>query len=126
MKTSGLLGILFLAIAVGGLVATNPTADAYELYALEQADEYVTDEVCNSLPQGLDSLLGDQCAEVTATLEPTLEAVIRDRTQRLNLGIASIYRTSLGIPEVSMLPRYEIETIGILGRFITYRAVQVE
>ncbi|MBE7379783.1 MAG: DUF4359 domain-containing protein [Leptolyngbya sp. SIO1E4] len=121
-----LLSVLLLAIATGGLVVTNPDLDAYEQYASRQAEQYLTEEICTELPKEVNDLLGGQCVEVVQTLQPNVERLIRDRTERLNLGVASIYRTSLGIPELAMLPRYEIETIGILGRFITYRATQVQ
>ena len=126
MKTSALIGILFLAIVTGGLVATNPDPEAYELYAREQAEIFVNEEVCDELPEGLGDLLSGQCPELIQALEPTVEALIRDRTKRLNLGVASIYRTSFGFQELPMLPRYEVETVGILGRFITYRAAQIQ
>ncbi|MEM9004210.1 MAG: DUF4359 domain-containing protein [Cyanobacteria bacterium P01_F01_bin.86] len=128
MKTSALISILLLAIMTGALVATNPAPEAYELYARKQAETYVNQEVCDELdlPEGLGDLLAGQCAEVVQALEPTVQGFIRDRTQRLNLGIASIYRTSFGLSELPMLPRYEVETIGIFGKFITYRATQVQ
>ncbi|NER79913.1 MAG: DUF4359 domain-containing protein [Leptolyngbya sp. SIO1D8] len=108
------------------MVVTNPTLDAYELYASEQAERYLNEEVCSELPDELNELIGGQCTEIVQTLQPNVQALIRDRTTRLNLGVASIYRTTLGIPELVMLPRYEIETVGILGKFITYRATQVQ
>ena len=69
-------------------------------------------------------LLVDQCAELVETLQPQLDSLIRDRTNRLNLGVASLYQTSFGIPELPMLPEYKVETLGILRRFFTYRASQ--
>ena len=126
MKTSALIGIFFLAIVTGGLVATNPDPEDYELYASEQAEQYVNEEACEELSEGLGDLLSGQCAEIMQALEPTVQTFIRDRTSRLNLGVASIYRTTFGIPELPMLPRYEVETVGIFGQFITYRATQIQ
>ncbi|MGF1524966.1 MAG: DUF4359 domain-containing protein [Leptolyngbyaceae cyanobacterium] len=127
MKTSALIGLLLLAIVTGGLVLTNPQPDAYELYAQEQAEQYLSNEVCNDLLEGLDELFsGAQCGELVQTFEPTIQALIRERTQRLNLGVASIYRTTFGIAELPMLPSYQVETVGIFGKFITYRATQVQ
>ncbi|MEM0979298.1 MAG: DUF4359 domain-containing protein [Cyanobacteria bacterium P01_H01_bin.58] len=107
------------------LVVTNPSPAAYETYALEQTEKYLNEEVCTDLPEGVSQLLGGQCVEIIQTLQPQIMPLIRDRTKRLNIGIASIYRTSLGIPGLEILPRYEIETVGILKRFLTYRAQKV-
>ncbi|MEL6381821.1 MAG: DUF4359 domain-containing protein [Cyanobacteria bacterium J06626_18] len=127
MKTSALIGLLLLAIVTGGLVVTNPEPDVYELYAQEQAEQYLSNQVCNDLLEELDDLFsGAQCGELVQTFEPTIQALIRDRTQRLNLGVASIYRTTFGIAELPMLPSYQVETVGIFGKFITYRATQVQ
>lgn len=121
MKFSALLSTLLLAVMAGGLVVTNPPPNAYELYASEQAEKYLNDEVCNELPSGLSKFIGEECPKIAQKLKPEVERLIRDRTERLNLGVASIYRTSVSIPE---LIGYEVETVGILGRFITYRAAQ--
>lgn len=125
MKPSVLLSTLLLATAVGALVVTNPTPDAYEAYASQKANIYLSEEICKELPDGLIDLVQGQCTEVVKAIQPELATLIRDRTQRLNLGIASIYRTSLGIQELPMIPRYEVETLGIVGRFITYRAARL-
>jgi hypothetical protein len=125
MKPSVILSAVVLAISVGGLVVTNPAPEAYTRYATEQAEQYLSTEICTELPAGLGPLLADQCPELVQTLQPQVATLIEDRTERLNLGVASLYRTTLGIPELTMLPQYRIETLGILGQFITYRAEQI-
>lgn len=125
MKPSVLLSLLILLVMSTVLVVTNPSPAAYETYALEQTEKYLNEEVCTDLPEGVSQLLGGQCVEIIQTLQPQIMPLIRDRTKRLNIGIASIYRTSLGIPGLEILPRYEIETVGILKRFLTYRAQKV-
>lgn len=125
MKLSVLLGAVILAIATAGLVVTNPAPEAYAVYVREQAQTYLTDEVCTELPAGIGELLGNQCDEMVQSLVPELDTLIRNRTNRLNFVIGSLYRTSLGIPNVPMLPEYRIETLGILNRFITYNMSQV-
>lgn len=124
MKLSVLFGTVLLAIAVAALVVTNPGPEAYAIYVSEQAETYLTAEVCPELPPGISDLLGDQCGEMVQALQPQLDSLIRDRTDRLNLAIASIYRTSLGIPNLPMVPEYRVETLGILNRFFTYYASQ--
>jgi hypothetical protein len=125
MKPSVVLSALVLAVGVGGLVVTNPSPEDYARYAGQQAEQYFTAEVCTGLPPGFAPVLGDQCTEMVQALQPQMETLIRDRTERLNLGVASIYRTSFGLPQLEMLPEYRVETLGILGRFFTYRAERI-
>lgn len=124
MKLSVLLSAVLLAIATAGLVVTNPGPEAYIRYVSQQAETYLTEEICTNLPPSIEDLLGGQCMEVVQSLQPQFDTLISDRTQRLNLAIASIYRTSLGIPGFPMLPEYRVETLGIVKRFITYRAAE--
>ncbi|MEM6521963.1 MAG: DUF4359 domain-containing protein [Cyanobacteria bacterium P01_C01_bin.70] len=124
MKLSVLLSAVLLAIATAGLVVTNPGPEAYIRYVSQQAETYLTEEICTNLPPSIEELLGGQCMEVVQSLQPQFDTLISDRTQRLNLAIASIYRTSLGIPGFPMLPEYRVETLGIVKRFITYRAAE--
>ncbi|MEM1308702.1 MAG: DUF4359 domain-containing protein [Cyanobacteria bacterium P01_H01_bin.153] len=124
MKLSVLLSAVLLAIATAGLVVTNPGPEAYIRYVSQQAETYLTEEICTNLPPSIEDLLGGQCMEVVQSLQPQFDTLISNRTQRLNLAIASIYRTSLGIPGFPMLPEYRVETLGIVKRFITYRAAE--
>ena len=125
MKTTALVSLLLLAIVTGGLVLTNPEPDAYKLYAREQAETYLKDE-CDDLADGLSEVFPIPCADLIEAVEPTIQAFIRDSTQRLNLGVVSIYRTTFGLSELPMLPSYQVETIGVVGKFITYRATQIQ
>ncbi|NJN21044.1 MAG: DUF4359 domain-containing protein [Leptolyngbya sp. RL_3_1] len=122
MKPVSLVGLVVTAAAVGGLVATNPDPVAYEDYALKQASAYFNDELCDQLPQPIADLFQQQCIELIQTGQPQLQALIRDRTHRLNLGVFSIYKTALEVPEISGLPAYRVETLAIAGQFITYKA----
>lgn len=121
MKLSVLLSAILLAIATAGLVVTNPGPEAYALYVREQAETYLTEEICTELPPTLGELLTGQCTDMVQSLGPQLDTLIRDRTERFNFAIGSLYRTTLGIPELPMLPSYRVETLGILQRFFTYR-----
>lgn len=122
MKLPHLFTTLVLAIAVASLVVTNPSLDEYARYATRQASAYLSDQVCTEIPaQFGGGLLTEQCAGAVQRLLPELENLLRDRTERLNLGVASLYRTTFGIPDLPLLPEYRFETIGIAKRFITYR-----
>jgi hypothetical protein len=122
MKPVSLVGLVVGAAAIGGLVATNPDQAAYEDYALEQASAYFNDELCEQLPSPIADLFEQQCLELIQTGQPQIQALIHDRTDRINLGILSIYKTALAVPEVSALPTYRVETLAIAGQFITYKA----
>ena len=125
MKLSTILTGAILAIVIGALVITNPDPDDYARYASQKARIYLSEEICSDLPPGMGGLLSGQCAEIVQSLQPQVLALVRDRTQRLNLGVASIYKTSLSIPDLTMLPQYQIETVGIVNQFLTYRASKI-
>lgn len=124
MKLSALLSAVLLCAAIAALVITNPTPDQYADYASEKAETYLAEGVCNDLPSGLGDLLSGRCDEIIQAVQPQLETILRDRTERLNLGVASIYRTSFSIPQWPMIPEYSAETLGIVNQFITYRLSQ--
>jgi len=124
MKLSALISLVVLAIATAGLVITNPGPEDYALYVRAQAETYLAEEICTELPPALGELLIGPCADMVESLGPQLDTLIRDRTERLNFAIGSLYRTTLGIPEFPMLPSYRVETLGIVQRFITYRVAE--
>ncbi len=122
MKILTWVGLVGLAAATGGLVMTNPPTDAYLLYAEQRSQQFLTAEICTQLPENLPAVLAGQCNALVESLRPDLADLLRDRTDRLNLGVASLYRTTLSAPGIPLLPSYRVETLGILGRFFTYRA----
>ena len=124
MKLSVLFTATLVCAAVAVLVITNPGPEAYIQYATTKASRYLSEEVCTDLPAGLGDLLTEQCSEILQSTRPQLETILRDRTKRLNLGVASLYRTSFGIPEFPFLPEYRAETLGIFRQFVTYRVSQ--
>lgn len=125
MKPFTLVSLLLLAAAIAGLVLTNPSPETYNAYASQQAKSYLQNEVCDDIPEDIRNFLPGQCSEIVQTFQPEIDTIIREQTQRLNLGVASVYRTSLGIPQLPMLPRYQVETLGIAQQLITYRAERV-
>lgn len=123
MKTGSLLIVcVVIGGTVGGLVATNPSPTAYERYAVQQADRYLNESLCNELPPPLETLLQGQCGEVVTLARPQIPALVRNRTDRRNWGIFSIYRTTLGLPGLDFLPTYEIKTLAIAGQFVPISA----
>ncbi|MBF2034522.1 MAG: DUF4359 domain-containing protein [Leptolyngbyaceae cyanobacterium T60_A2020_046] len=125
MKPVTALGIVALAGGAGALVATNPSPDAYEAYATARATVFVEQEVCSGIPENIQAIFGGGCAELVQNAQPQIQGLIREQTERLNLGLLSIYRTDFQVPELAMLPAYEVETVGIGGHFFTYRATEL-
>jgi hypothetical protein len=119
-----------LAIALGGLgtllAVTNPSADAFEDFAIER----VQVELCPQVPLGL---AGD-CPRLVKENQKMLKGWIRQNTQTQNYGLFTQYETTLSVrdlvpeparPFLAMIPlpdNYRLRTIGILGRFVIYGA----
>jgi Domain of unknown function (DUF4359) len=119
-----------LAIALGGLgtllAVTNPSADAFEDFAIER----VQVELCPQVPLGL---AGD-CPRLVNENQKMLKGWIRQNTQTQNYGLFTQYETTLSVrdlvpeparPFLAMIPlpdNYRLRTIGVLGRFVIYGA----
>ena len=127
------IALTLLVAAIAGLgvsmAVTNPGPEEYEAYATKQLTRYLRqegDSLCEQVevPEFLTDLVGDQCPELLNSVlknnQGELQALISRGTQRQNFGVLSIYRTNLEISTV--LPRYEVETVGVFRRFYIYRA----
>jgi len=121
MKVSPL--IMFGGIAVVGLgmamVVTNPDSLAYEGYAQEQLSLYLKENVCTQPREGLGQLFQRPCASLVDAARSQIRQVIIETTVKDNYFLFSIYRTNLDMKP--FLPAYEVETIGILANFYTYK-----
>ncbi len=122
--------ITAVAIGLGGLggllAVTNPSAAAFEDFAIER----VQVELCPQVPLGL---AGD-CPRLVQENQPMLKGWIRQNTQSQNYGLFTQYETVLSVrelvpeparPFLAMMPlphNYRLQTIGVLGRFIIYGA----
>ncbi|NMF83427.1 DUF4359 domain-containing protein [Nodosilinea sp. P-1105] len=124
------LGCAITGLAVaglaGGMVATNPGPEAYGDYAYRTLTEYVSGNLCDNLPPVLGSMLGTSCEDLVQTTQVVTPQMILDRTQRYNLGLFSLYRTTLGLPVEGVLPTYQADTIGVFDRFFTVRVEQID
>jgi Domain of unknown function (DUF4359) len=122
--------ITVVAIGLGGLgtllAVTNPSADAFEDFAIER----VQVELCPQVPLGL---AGD-CPRLVQENQTMLKGWIRQNTQAQNYGLFTQYETVLSVrelvpvparPFLAMIPlphNYRLRTIGVLGRFVIYGA----
>jgi len=126
-----------IALGIGGavLALTNPQPSRYNEYATARLVTYLNDTFCADLPDLFGTDLQDRCIELVDESHPRLQEIVADNTQRQNFGVMSVYRTQLRpeelLPEevqsfipAGVLPTYEVESIGGLQQFWTYRAEQ--
>jgi hypothetical protein len=126
MKSSQiLLGIVGLAVLGGaGLMAlTNPDETAFGEFALQQ----VKTQGCKEVPQ----IIREQCPQFVQDNQAQVKKLIIQSTQRENYGLFSIYRTNLStrsiVPNLPIfldLPAFQLETVGMFGKFYIYQAEQ--
>ncbi len=85
--------------------------------ATGQLSHYLEREVCQQPSSPFGEALLLSCKDLLAQNQDFLREVLRHRTQRYNLFLLSFYRTTLVLPGFSMLPTYNVYTLGILGHF---------
>jgi hypothetical protein len=121
-------GSKILTVAGLGLAASlvwfNPDQQAFEAYATGQLSHYLEANLCRDLASPLEQLMGLSCGDLLTANQGVLHQVIRDRTQRYNLALFSVYRTTLALPSFGMLPTYHIDTLGIWGQFYIVKVTQ--
>jgi len=109
-------------LAVGGLVLSNPTPADFEGFAAGQLVQLVEQEVCHqpALPLLL-QLVIQNCPAMVQAQSQSLGRLARDHSQRINLGIASIYTTRFGGQQVLpnwRVPNYGVMTLAAAGHFV--------
>ncbi len=114
--------VLLSALAVAGLggvmVLTNPERSAYEEYAVEQLGNQARAK-CDLAPAGLGIFLQQPCRAAIESAKPQIRVLVKASSNRQNLGLFSIYRSDLSIPVLNL--GVKVESVGIFGRFFTYR-----
>jgi hypothetical protein len=116
---------LLLGGSVAALVITNPTKEDYTAHAGTQLVSLATNELCyqRTLPLVLQIWIKD-CPRLIADQEGTLASLASQFTRRWNLGLASVYLTTVGgqdlLPTLR-LPRYSVTTLGVAGRFLVLK-----
>jgi len=127
MKTSqlflGVLGLGVLGLA-GVMAVTNPDEAAFGEFALEQ----VKTQGCKEVPQ----FIRQQCPQFVQDNQAQVKKLIAQSTERQNYGLFSLYRTNLStrsiVPDLPVfldLPAFQLETVGMMGRFYIYQAEEV-
>ena len=118
--------VLVVVGSSSALFVTNPTREDYRVFAGETLAKLATKEICErqTLPMVLQLWISD-CPRLIADQEPALALLADQLTRRWNLGIASIYVTTVGgqnlLPALR-LPRYSVTSIGLAGQFVVLNA----
>ena len=118
--------VLVVAGSSAALFVTNPTRDDYQDFAGDTLVKLATKEICDrqTLPMVLQLWISD-CPRLIADQEPALALLADQFTRRWNLGIASVYVTTVGgqnlLPALR-LPRYSLTSLGLAGQFLVINA----
>jgi hypothetical protein len=127
VPSSAALGWSLLLGALGaGLALTNPGPAAFEEYAAGRLAGLLREELCHDdgLPMVL-RLVIQNCPAMVEAQRPVLGRLAALQTRRRNLGLLSLYSTSLGGQQVLphwRLPNYKALTLAVAGRFVVLRA----
>ena len=98
-------------------------SEDFQMFAGETLVKLATEEICDrqALPMVLQLWIRD-CPRLIADQEQALALLADQFSRRWNLGVASVYVTSVGgqnlLPALR-LPRYSVTTLGIAGQFLT-------
>ena len=118
--------VLLVAGSGAALFVTNPTREDYRGFAGGTLVKLATKEICErqALPMVLQLWISD-CPRLIAEQEQPLALLADQFTRRWNLGLASVYVTTVGgqnlLPAVR-LPRYSVTTLGLAGQFLLLKA----
>lgn len=110
-----------LLAAAAALAWSNPGPGDFAGFAGDHLSDLLTHEVCHgSAVPLLLSVLSSDCPTLLRTQQPALASLARARSERLNLGLLSVYRTSLGGQRLFRqwsLPSYSVITLAAAGQF---------
>ncbi|MDJ0593573.1 MAG: DUF4359 domain-containing protein [Pleurocapsa sp. MO_226.B13] len=119
LRSTSIVGIILVSLGAIAFL-TNPKQQGYKRYADVALKTQFKDKVCTQVAEELGVWLEGQCHILVNTASPYLAEVVSQQTKRQNFMLFSIYQADLPLPPP--LPSYQVETIGILGNFYTYKA----
>ncbi len=132
MSSKGLRygGLALFVSMVGVLFCTNPSIEKYQAFATAEAKDYLVDDACPRPLPFLGTSLQDECTDFLKSerSNPVIQGMIARSSDRQNFGFFSLYSTRLemetlmpALPQ-GLLPRYQIEAIGLGNQFMIYSA----
>ena len=109
-------------MAIGVLAWSNPGPKDFSTFAGDHLADLLTREICRStaVPLMVNLLAGD-CSSLLAAQQEALASLAAARSERLNLGLFSVYRTQLGGQRLFghwHLPTYSVVTLAAAGQFV--------
>ncbi|MGA1284847.1 MAG: DUF4359 domain-containing protein [Prochlorothrix sp.] len=118
--------IVALGVALG---LTNPKPEAYLDFAMVEGSNYLKTEACTTkLPLVGDSFK-DECIQAvdTEVVQSRIRQALVENTQRQNYVLFSLYSSDLSVGDLlplpsSVVPTYQVKTVGALTRFRVYEA----
>ena len=123
MKALQIVGIAGGAALIGlgaAMAMNNPGRTAYDEFATQELSAYVQENFCTKGESTFGDILQAPCKKFVESLEPQLQTIIAENTERMNLGLFSIYKTELYLAD--FVPSYEFGTVGVLGNLYIYKA----
>lgn len=110
-----------LLLVLGTLAWSNPGPKDFEGFSGDHLVQLLSQEFCRgaSLPLLLNVLTSD-CPALLRSQQPALASLAAANSERLNLGLLSLYRTQIGGQRVLRywpLPIYTVITLGAAGNF---------
>lgn len=107
---------------LAGLAITNPTPSEFEAFAGDQLSTLASRELCRGDQLALfTQLVIANCHQLVHDQRSLLGQLARQQSQRLNLGLISLYNTEVGGQQVFphwRVPLYGISTLGVAGQFV--------
>lgn len=123
-----LAAMVFVGLGVA-MAVTNPDREAYHRYAARNLAQYLQEQECVKIEDSYRDLCKLLEREQGQAL---LTRLVVENTERQNYFLLSIYETNLSTRDVVpsflsgllSLPSlsYQFETVGLFGKFQTYRA----
>jgi Domain of unknown function (DUF4359) len=118
---SGAIGIFAMCGLGGVMVLTNPSQAAYEDYAVGQIEDLAKSQ-CDRAPGGFNLILQEPCRAAIAALKPQIQPLLANHSSCKNSLLFSLCRSNISISELNF--QVQVESIGILDRFYTYKIHQ--
>jgi hypothetical protein len=114
-----------MGLAAAALLISNPGPADFETFAAERLVDVLERELCqgDALPGLLRLALGD-CARVVQSQRQPLARLVGRHSRRLNLGMASVYRSELGGGALLgwPIPRFRATVLAVAGHFLILQA----